>query len=216
MNKAIIFDMDGVLVDSEGLWKIAEREVFSSLGVKMNDTLCEQTQTMTTTEVTKFWFSRNPWQGKTLEEVEQMVITRVIQFIESEDCEIPGIKDFIKKFKSEGFKVGLATNSPHQIIPKVLHKLKVAHMFDAVTSAEFEKQGKPEPDVYLTILDRLKANKKNCIVVEDSNPGIKAAKKAGMKVVAFTNKGKNKNLTGADYILHDYRQWDKHLFDNLN
>ena len=70
MTYAVIFDMDGLLIESEPLWKEAERQVFSSVGVQVIDSLAEQTAAMTTRAVTEFWFSRNPWVGKSLDEVE--------------------------------------------------------------------------------------------------------------------------------------------------
>jgi beta-phosphoglucomutase-like phosphatase (HAD superfamily) len=83
-QKAVIFDMDGVIVDSENIWKKAEKEVFTSLGVDVTDAHSELTQSMTTLEVTKFWFGKFPWQNKSLDLVEQMVISRVIELIETE------------------------------------------------------------------------------------------------------------------------------------
>lgn len=211
MKKAIIFDMDGVIVDSEGLWQRAEKEIFSSLGVKMDFESCEATRAMTTTEVTKFWFSKFPWNNRTLDEVEQMVIERVIELIESEDCEISGIKETIERFKSNGLKIGLATNSPFRIIPRVLNKIGLSSLVDVIVSAEFEKNGKPEPDVYLTALRKLNESAEDCIVIEDSNSGITSAKKAGIPVIAFTNSKKNKNLQNADYIIDEYSELNLNL-----
>ncbi|MDH6252438.1 beta-phosphoglucomutase-like phosphatase (HAD superfamily) [Chryseobacterium sp. H1D6B] len=74
--KAVIFDMDGVLIDSEDLWKQAEFEVFSSLGVNVSDEECILTASMTTSEVTNFWFDKFSWSTKSLVEVEEMVIDR--------------------------------------------------------------------------------------------------------------------------------------------
>jgi sugar-phosphatase len=82
--KAVIFDLDGVIIDSCNLWKQAEYEVFSSVGVKLSDELCKITENMTTIEVTRFWFDRNPWQGKSLAEIEKAVIKRVARLVEEE------------------------------------------------------------------------------------------------------------------------------------
>lgn len=209
---AIIFDMDGVIIDSERLWQEAEREVFTSLGVQMDKESCKQTQSMTTNEVTDFWYSKYPWTDQPLHEVEQKVINCVIDLIEAEHCEIPGAKGFLKKLKSHDFKIGLATNSPYKIVPRVLSKLELTHYFDVIVSAEFVKQGKPAPDVYLTACERLEEKAANCFVIEDSNSGIIAGKKAGMNVIAFTNNGKN-NLTGFDHIIHTYDDIDWNLFN---
>lgn len=202
--EAVIFDMDGVLVDSEGLWKIAEKEVFSSLGVVVTEKLSHKTQSMTTDQVTQFWFERYPWEGTSHQEVEQMVVDRVIELIQNENCAIKGIKSFIEKLRSEGLKVGLATNSPFKIIAPVLKKSGISHLFDAISSAEFEKQGKPAPDIYLTTAKKLSVNPKHCVAIEDSNSGIQAAHAAGMKAVAFTNNKKNGHHYIVDLIIDDF------------
>ena len=209
---AIIFDMDGVIVDSEYLWKVAEKEVFTSLGVELDTKSCEMTQMMTTQEVTEFWFSKYPWTGETLEEVEQKVIDCVIDLIEAEHCEIPGAKGFLKQLKSYDFKIGLATNAPYRIVPRVLSKLDLTHYFDVLVSAEFVKQGKPAPDVYLTACEKLGEKAADCFAIEDSNSGIRAGKIAGMSVIAFSNNGKN-NLTGFDHIIHNYDDVDWNIFN---
>jgi len=190
--KAVIFDMDGVIVDSEPLWKRAEKEIFSSLGVMLDEDSCHITKHMTTTEVTKFWYDRNPWKNKSLSEVELLVIDRVIALIERNECIIPDVAKVAKSLKRAGFKLGLATNSPFKIIPKVLEQANLLNTFDAISSSEFEKHGKPQPDVYLSTMKKLDIKASNCIAIEDSNSGIIAAKKAGIKVMAFRDNHKNK------------------------
>lgn len=196
--KAVIFDMDGVLIDSENLWKRAENVVFSSLGVELDKESCELTKTMTTDEVTRYWYNRNPWKDRTLKEVEQLVISEVIDLIEKEDCEIFGITDFITKVKSLGFKIGLATNSPQRVIDSVLIRTKTSQLFDSVLSAEMEERGKPAPDIYISASRNLGVAPEYCIVIEDSNNGALAAKRAGMKVIAFSNNNRNEFVKYAD------------------
>src|ERR1044072_1742139 len=115
-TKAVIFDMDGVLIDSEKFWAQAEKEVFGSLGVKVTEEYCAETKSMTTSEVTQFWYAKFPWKEKELQDVEQMVVSRVMELIEREECHIEGIKNFIEALKAKNYKIGLATNSPEKII----------------------------------------------------------------------------------------------------
>lgn len=203
-KKAIIFDMDGVIVDSEKLWKQAENEIFTSFGVKITDKDAEITKAMTTSEVTKFWYAKFPWKITGLEVVEQMVVSRVIDLIGTERCHINGVKSFIEKLKTKNYKIGLATNSPNRIIPTVLQKLDIIHLFDTVSSAEFEKKGKPDPAIYYTTAKKLNTEPENCLVIEDSYSGMLAAKKAGMTVVAFTNGNKEIDFDIADYKIDDF------------
>ncbi|MBN2597188.1 hexitol phosphatase HxpB [Labilibaculum sp.] len=204
MNKAIIFDMDGVLIDSERLWKQAEKEVFTSLGVKVTDEYSKQTKSMTTSDVTQFWYDKNPWENRDLNTAEEMVISRVIELIKTENCQIKGVKPFIEKLKTQKLKIGLATNSPNAIIPVVLKKLDIFHLFDSISSAEFEIKGKPDPAIYFKAADKLGVKPEDCIVIEDSFTGMLAAKNARMTVVAFTNGNKECDFEIADYIIENF------------
>lgn len=185
--KAIIFDMDGVIIDSERFWQQAEQEVFSSLGVLVTEEFSAETRSMTTEEVARFWYEKYPWQSEQLQQVEHRVVSRVIELIEKEDCAIKGIKTFIERHRKKGFKIGLATNSPQRIIPVVLNKLGITHLFDAVSSAEFEEKGKPHPAVYITTAQKLNVAPAHCFAIEDSHTGMLAATNAGMTVLAFVN-----------------------------
>lgn len=210
--KAVIFDMDGVIIDSEPFWKNAEFEVFSSLGVVLDKEFTDLTQMMTTMEVTKFWYEKFPWESKSFEEVEDMVISRVMELIEQGKAERNGIELFIKQLKSNGFKIGLATNSPYKIIPVVLEKAGIADYFDSIFSAEFVEFGKPDPAIYLMTSKELGIDPENCIVIEDSYSGMLAAKKAGMKVVAFTNGNQDINISLADYKMESFLETELNIF----
>ncbi|MBV8327789.1 hexitol phosphatase HxpB [Chryseobacterium sp.] len=204
--KAVIFDMDGVLVDSEGFWAQAEKDVFSSYGAKITDDLAALTKYMTTTEVTQFWYSRFPWDNLDVTEVENQVVTRVIELILSEDCIMSGVQGFIKNLKNEGYKIGLATNAPLRVAEAVLQKLNVRDWFDSIDSSEQESQGKPHPAVYLTAARKLGVSPEYCIAIEDSYSGLKAAKEAGMKTIVFTNDHEAVHLGMADFSISNFEK----------
>jgi HAD superfamily hydrolase (TIGR01509 family) len=212
-QKAVIFDMDGVIIDSEKLWQQAEKEVFSSVGVKVTDEHSTLTKSMTTSEVAKFWFEKFPWKNISVNTVEQMVISRVIELIETEHCEIKGVKAFIETLKAKNYKIGLATNSPNNIIPIVLKKINALHLFDCVSSAEFEENGKPHPAIYLNTAAKLMVEVNNCIAIEDSYSGMLAAKKAGMRVIAFCNGNSDLSFDIADDRID---QFDEYALDRFN
>lgn len=203
-KKAVIFDMDGVIIDSEHLWKQAEFDVFSSLGVVVSEEFTPITQAMTTAEVAVFWFEKYPWKNVSLKEVEERVISRVIELIEGNNCAILGIKGFIERLKAQGLKIGVATNSPYRIIPFALQKVGVYELIDVISSAEFEEKGKPDPAVYLSASQKLAIAPHECIVVEDSHSGMIAAKSAGMTVVAFTNGQIHHSFELADFTLSHF------------
>jgi len=200
-KKAVIFDMDGVIVDSESLWKRAEHEIFTSLGVCVTEEGALQTRAMTTREVALYWYKQFPWEGVSPEQAELLVVNKVIGLIRQEECGIAGIKEFIERLKAKGFKIGLSTNSPQQIIPVVLDKLGIGHLFDAVLSAEAVQQGKPHPAVYIATAEKLNVATSECVAVEDSGSGMMAAMRAGMAVVAFANGKPGLQFEHADYVL---------------
>ena len=148
-----------------------------------------------------------------MEDVEQRVISRVIELIHSEDCKINGVKEFIEKLKEKNYKIGLATNSPYEIIPTVLQKLDVLELFNTISSAEHEINGKPHPAIYLKTAAKLNIAAENCIAIEDSYSGMLAAKNAGMKVIAFTNGNIEINFDIADLKINHFEEFD---IDRLN
>lgn len=211
--KAVIFDMDGVLIDSEQFWTQAELDVFSSYGVQVTDDLAAQTKYMTTQEVTEFWYERFPWENFDASDLENKVVSRVIEMIQTEDCTMSGVEMFIKNLKSKEYKIGLATNAPLRVAHAVLEKLQVRDLFDAVHSSEFETQGKPHPAVYLTSAKNLGVSPEHCIAIEDSQSGLKAAKEAGMQTVIFTNNDESIDSNLADFKILDFNTVFLPVFD---
>ncbi len=183
LMQAVIFDMDGTLIDSEPMWIEAEKQVFSSVGVQVSENLSTYTATMTTREVTEFWYSHFPWSGKSLEQVETEVIDRVAALIAEEGVAMEGVKEILSFFQKKKFKIGLSTNAPSRLIPIVLNKLKISEYFLSVSSSENEVQGKPHPAVYLSTIKKLNVNPLECIAFEDSLSGIISASKANLKTV---------------------------------
>ena len=181
--QAVIFDMDGTLIDSEPMWKKAEWQIFSSMGVKVTDELPSQTVWMTTREVTEFQFNHFPWSGKSLDQVENEVVKCVAQLISDEGLALDGVQQILSFFKKKNFKIGLSTNAPSRLIPVVLKKLNIYHYFDATSSSEHEIKGKPDPAVYLTTAKKLNVEPSKCIAFEDSVSGIISANQANMKTV---------------------------------
>ncbi len=204
--KAVIFDMDGVLIDSEKFWTQAELDVFSSYGVQVTDELAAQTRYMTTQQVTEFWYERFPWENFDSSDLENKVVTRVIEMIQNQDCTMSGVQEFIRNLKSNEYKIGLATNAPLRVAHVVLDKLQVRHLFDAVHSSEFETQGKPHPAVYLTSAKNLGVSPEHCIAIEDSHSGLKAAKAAGMQTIIFTNSDESIHSNLADFKILDFNE----------
>lgn len=184
MIQAAIFDMDGILIDSEPLWQQAEREIFSSVGVQVSSELAELTASMTTQEVTEFWYRHFPWSAKSLEQVENEVVDRVGELIIEKGQPMDGVYEILSLLHHRNIKIGLSTNSPYRLIPVVLQTLGIAYYFQCLSSSENEVQGKPHPAVYLTTSKKLNVEPFNCIAFEDSLSGLLSAQKANIKTVA--------------------------------
>lgn len=188
MIQAAIFDMDGTLIDSEPMWKEAEKQVFSSLGVEVSEELAVSTASMTTREVTEFWYDQFPWSGKSLEQVENEVIDRVASLISEKGEPMEGVKEVLNFFQNRRLKIGLSTNAPFRLIPVVLNRLGISEYFHGISSSEQEILGKPHPAVYLATAKKLKVDPSKCIAFEDSLSGIISARKANIKTVAVSSR----------------------------
>jgi sugar-phosphatase len=181
---AIIFDMDGVLVDSEPLWVRAEIDVFASVGVVLTDSDCERTKGLRTDDVVGYWHARRPWTGLTPKEVERRLIARVAELVREEGRALSGVASALEAARSVTNKVALASSSPVELIAAVLDRLALRDVFAVVQSAETEPFGKPHPGIFLTTATRLDVVPTECVVIEDSLNGVLAAKAARMTCIA--------------------------------
>jgi len=186
--EAVIFDMDGVLIDSEPLWKIAEVQAFAKVGLNLTYTDCEETVGLRIDQVVALWYEKVKWTNRTVKEVEDDIVDILIREIKEQGAALNGVEEALKQVKSSGLKIGLATSSYQRIINAVVDKLGIAHYFDVMHSAEYEVLGKPHPAVFLTCAQKLGVDPTNCLVIEDSFNGIIAAKAARMKVIAIPEK----------------------------
>jgi sugar-phosphatase len=182
MIKAVIFDMDGVIVDSEQIWDDAEKHVFSSYGIDITESDQLNTRNMNMQQVSQYWSqkARTPF---SLEESEQSVIQRVCQQIQKTPVAMQGALNLLKQIHTMNFPIGLATNAPKPVCHTVLQCLQIETYFSSVQTADDVKNTKPHPEIYLKSADNLKVEPKHCLVFEDSPNGVKAAHAAGMKVI---------------------------------
>jgi HAD superfamily hydrolase (TIGR01509 family) len=208
--KTIIFDMDGILIDSEPLWKIAEIEAFAKVGLNTTETDFEESVGLRIDEVVKLWHAKVKWTNKTVKEVEDDIVNILIREIKSQGKELLGVTDLLKKLKFKGFKIGLATSSYQRIIDAVLEKLNIGEYFDICHSAEHEIHGKPHPSVFITTAKKLGVSPIDCLVFEDSLNGVIAAKAARMKVIAVPEHCNtfNPKLILADKIIDSLANFD--------
>lgn len=181
--KAMIFDMDGVLVDSEPLWRKAMIKGFAEAGIRLSEDDCRKTQGTRVKEVVLYWLNQH--KNKTEPEVlENRVLQLLVETIDQDGQSMPRIPELLEFFKSRKIKCGLATSSSQQLMNAVLDKLNFRPFFNVLTSAEHMRFGKPHPQVFLECAEKLDVEPSCCLVLEDSVNGVIAAKAAQMKVIA--------------------------------
>lgn len=207
--KAVIFDMDGVLVDSQPYHFRADVETLARWGVVKDERFFEAfagTVTADRMNTLKNMFGLEASVEEMTEVREQMIL----DIMEAENIQaVKGIPEFLRNIKARGLKTAVASSSSYELINLVLNKTGTAGYFDSLTSGADVKRGKPAPDVFLLAAKRLGIDPEDCLVVEDSENGVRAAKAAGMKALGYVNPTSGKQcLDEADIITDDFSKTD--------
>ncbi len=184
MLKAVIFDMDGLLIDSEQFWRQAEIEVFASVGVHLTPSLCSHTMGLRIDEVVEYWYQRYPWDRVPKYKIADHIVSRVQQLIGQEGTAKTGVHELLSYLATQNVKIALASSSDYKLIDTVLDRLNIRSYFDVVYSATEEDYGKPHPGVYLTTAKKIDIPPTCCLALEDSITGVLAAKSARMSCIA--------------------------------
>ena len=185
MVRAVVFDLDGVLVDSEQVWDEARRGLAAAHDVPWPEAATRAMMGMSSTE-----WSRHVAEevGVPLDppEVNREVLTRVLAAYDRELPLLPGAREAVERL-GEAWPLALASSSNREIIDVVLERMGVAERFGATVSSEEVERGKPSPDVYLEAVRRLGVEPAAAVAIEDSHNGIRSARAAGMAVIAIPN-----------------------------
>ena len=196
--KAAIFDMDGLLIDSEPLWQEAEISVFRSVGVPLTRELCRETVGVRLDQVVRHWYDRFPWHGESMKVVEARVLEEVSRLVVDRGQPMPGVRETIEMLVAANYTLAVASSSPMQLIRTALEAFGLIESFSVLHSAEVEVEGKPHPAVYFSTMSLLGVDPNNCIAFEDSVPGVLAAKGAGAWVIAVPDPADISNPAFAD------------------
>jgi len=181
---AAIFDMDGLLVDSEPIWHDVEIEVFGRHGVPLTVQRCLETKGMFLGDAVEHCYTRYPWTGASRQEVADEIVEAMARRLEQAVELKPGAAHALEFCARRGARLALASSSPRRLIDAVVRRLDLAGGFEVVHSAEDEAAGKPDPAIFLTTARALGVGPAACVVFEDSAAGVLAAEAAGMACVA--------------------------------
>jgi HAD superfamily hydrolase (TIGR01509 family) len=188
MIKAVIFDFDGIIIDSEPLWMEAEIGVFKSVGVYLNHELCRQTTGLNTQDSIQYWFDIYKWTNKTNARLHQEIMDAMHDLIMNRVDLKEGFLDVLQLFIDKNLPVAVASASPLRLIEAALKKFNLNHYFRIINSGDNEDIGKPHPALYLGAARRLEVEPVHCLAFEDSFNGAISAKAARMKLVAVPDK----------------------------
>jgi mannitol-1-/sugar-/sorbitol-6-/2-deoxyglucose-6-phosphatase len=218
--EAAVFDLDGLLVDSEPLWRMAEVEVLGSHGVPLTAEMCPETKGRFVSEAVRYWHERYPWEAPGIEEVADEILDAVTVLIENCLELKTGALHAITECESHSLRLGIASSAPLSIIESSVRRFGLENRFETLCSAEHEPAGKPDPAVFLTAAIRLGVAPSRCVVFEDSLAGVNAAKRAGMLCIAVPEQfsgpdGDSSNFGAADVVLGSLADLDETVWRRL-
>ncbi len=216
--KAVIFDMDGVLIDSEPLWRRAELEVYHDLGMSVTDALLRKTTGLRVDDVVEYWLQQiPPKKDISVRECTDKIIDGVVALISREGVATPGVQHVLDIVHERGYKTAIASSSYESVIHAVLSRLGIQDQIDVIYSAEHEQYGKPHPGVYITTARTLGVEPTESIAVEDSAFGVLAAKAARMACIAIPSDGQQdkKEMLIADRVYTSLEEISQETFDSL-
>jgi sugar-phosphatase len=184
MITTVIFDMDGLLLDTEPLWGISMQRVATKHGIAITPERFKETTGLRIYEVTEHWARHYPWEGSAPELVAEEILDDIIALSKEQGGIMRGVLPLLDLLDKHSMKIGLATSSPTRMVEALIEHFGVAGRFHCVTSADVVEMGKPHPAVFLHCAKSLGSQPHECLVLEDSVNGAIAGKAARMKVIA--------------------------------
>lgn len=209
MIEAAIFDMDGLLIDSEPFWREAEIKSFQSVGIYLDTGMCLQTMGLRVDQVIDYWDYKFPGNIKDRNILADTIVGNVISLVNEKGKAREGVQEILAYMKSKKVKIALASSSPLNLIRAVTSSLKISDFFEGLYSAEREEYGKPHPGVYITTVKMLNTVPERCLAFEDSFNGLLSAKAARMKCVCVPDDSikASPKLAIADLVLDSLKDF---------
>ncbi len=208
--KAIIFDMDGVIIDSEPCHERAFREVFQEMGYADNHGIHFPEYYGRSDHALWLDFIAKHRPAHSLEHLSEWKQRRFLEMIKAEEPIFEDLPQLVGRLAAR-YKLGLASGSFHPVIDVVLAMKNLRQFFGAIVSVQDVARGKPAPDVFLRAAELLQVQPGDCCVIEDAAAGVQAALSAGMTVIGITNSLPKEKLAHATHVVSNYREIEQLL-----
>lgn len=207
--KAVLFDLDGTLVDSMWLWKSIDIEYLGRYNIELPETLQDDIEGMSFTE-TAHYFKKRFNIPDSIEKIKKDWNEMAWEYYNHKVDLKEGVLEFLDYLHASNIAIGIGTSNSKELVDVIINKYNIGHYFSSIrTSCEVDR-GKPYPDIYLKVAQDLEVKPEECLVFEDIPNGIIAGKKAGMKVCAihddFSKRMDNEKRELADFYIMDYRE----------
>jgi HAD superfamily hydrolase (TIGR01509 family) len=216
MKKLYIFDMDGVIIDSEPLYKEMNKKIFEELGAEFNE---DEYNGFVGIAADKMWqHVKDKYKlRESVGELKELASKgKYSLLLNTELICTAGVTDLLREIKNKNHITCIASSSRMKNIKLIMEKTSLEHYFDFFIGGDDIEKGKPDPDIFLKARDTAGFPEENCIVIEDSNNGVVAAKRAGMKCAGFKNKNSgDQDLSLADIIIKDFSEENRKIILNL-
>ncbi|MBI5929765.1 MAG: hexitol phosphatase HxpB [Chloroflexi bacterium] len=218
MIEAVIFDMDGVLIESEPFWQEAEITVLAKVGLHLTEQDCTQTMGLRLDEVVEYWYRYQPWNHYSKQEIDHAIKTRYLELVRERGAAKTGALELLARLQDQHIPMAIASSSYMELIEGVVERLQIRPYLKVLCSAEHEPYGKPNPSVYLRAAENLGVSRLHCLVFEDSFRGLLAAKAAEMKCVCVPDPSLvgDPRLSIADKVIPTLAHFDEALWSELN
>jgi beta-phosphoglucomutase len=212
MVGAVLWDMDGTLVDSEEYHWTSWRDTMASEGITITSDQFLKTFGQRNDSILPQWLGGgvSPERIQRVGDAKEELYRKLVR--EGRLEPLPGAKEWVRRLHGQGWLQAIASSAPRKNIEVVLEVIGLARFFEALVSAEDVTAGKPDPQVFQTGAVRLGMAPSRCIVVEDAASGVEAARRAGMRCIGVSRKG---SLTGADVVVRSLADLPADTFGNL-
>ena len=206
---AVIFDMDGTLIDSMWVWAQVDRDFLGERGLEVPDDLGKEIEGLSFEQTADYFLNRFDL-GLTRDNLMQIWVDMCHEAYRSKVGFKPGALEFLKYLKNKNVKIGIATSNARELVELVGNALGFLPYIDVIATSEDVPNGKPAPDIYLLVAKTLGVAPKHCLVFEDIMQGIHAGKAAGMHVCAvkdeFSINQEEEKYSSADWFINSFTE----------